>query len=150
MTSIKGFADLLLGGVVGPLNEQQRNFLNTIRSNVERMNTLVSDLNDVTKLQTNRMHMEKSAIAFYNVMVETLRPLQRQIEDKGQTLVVQVFRRPAADLRRSEPHDPGAHQPGQQRAQVHPVRRQDHHHGRGRPEHLGFAGAVGCAALLCA
>ncbi len=90
MTSIKGFADLLLGGVVGPLNEQQRNFLNTIRSNVERMNTLVSDLNDVTKLQTNRMHMEKSAIAFYNVMVETLRPLQRQIEDKGQTLVVQV------------------------------------------------------------
>ncbi len=90
MTSIKGFADLLLGGVVGPVNEQQRGFLSTIRGNVERMNTLVSDLNDVTKLQTDRMYMEKSPIQFRNVVVETLRPLQQQIEDKGQDLDMQV------------------------------------------------------------
>jgi signal transduction histidine kinase len=43
MTSIKGYTELLAAGSVGPINEMQANFLNTIRSNVERMSTLVSD-----------------------------------------------------------------------------------------------------------
>ncbi len=96
MTSIKGFADLLLGGVVGPLNEQQKNFLGTIRANVERMNTLVSDLNDVTKLQTDRMHMEMASVDFRLVVQETLQPLQKEIEDKGQTVHLEI----SADLPR--------------------------------------------------
>jgi signal transduction histidine kinase len=88
MTSIKGYTDLLLGGVVGQLTDQQQTFLGTIRSNIERMNTLVSDLNDVTKLQTNNLHMEFSPVDFRNVVTETLRPLQKQIQDKEQALVI--------------------------------------------------------------
>ena len=90
MTSIKGFADLLLGGVVGPMNDQQRNFLGTIRANVERMTTLVSDLNDVTKLQTDRMYMEKVPTDFRRVVQETLRPLQKQLDDKHQRVELQL------------------------------------------------------------
>ncbi len=88
MTSMKGYTDLLLGGVVGQLNDQQRTFLGTIRSNIERMNTLVSDLNDVTKLQTDNLHMEFAPVDFRNVVTETLRPLQKQIQDKEQELVI--------------------------------------------------------------
>jgi signal transduction histidine kinase len=90
MTSMKGYTDLLLGGVVGQLNEQQQTFLGTIRSNIERMNTLVSDLNDVTKLQTGNLHMEFSPIDFRNLITETLRPLQKQIQDKEQELAIEV------------------------------------------------------------
>jgi len=93
MTSIQGFADLLLGGVVGPLNDQQKRFLSTIRFNVERMNTLVSDLNDVTKLQTNRMSMDKAAIDFREVVMETLRPVQNQIDSKQQTVRLELASR---------------------------------------------------------
>jgi len=46
MTSIKGDSDLLAMGAAGQVSEGQLQFLNTIRSNVERMNTLVSDLLD--------------------------------------------------------------------------------------------------------
>jgi signal transduction histidine kinase len=88
MTSMKGYTDLLLGGVVGQLNDQQSAFLGTIRSNIERMNTLVSDLNDVTKLQTDNLHMEFAPVDFRNVVTETLRPLQKQIQDKEQELVI--------------------------------------------------------------
>ncbi|MCB9453511.1 MAG: GAF domain-containing protein [Anaerolineaceae bacterium] len=90
MTSMRGFADLLLSGVTGDMNEQQRSFLGTIRSNIDRMNTLVSDLNDITKLQVDKMRMEFSSVDFRNVVTETLRPLTRQIEDKGQTLNIQM------------------------------------------------------------
>ena len=90
MTSMKGYTDLLLSGVAGKLNEQQSNFLGTVRSNIDRMNTLVSDLNDVTKLQTDNLRMEFSAVDFRNIITETLRPLTKQIEDKGQTLVMNL------------------------------------------------------------
>lgn len=90
MTSMKGFTDLLLSGVVGKMNDQQSNFLNTIRSNIDRMNTLVSDLNDVTKLQTNKLRMEFANVDFRNVVNETLRPLHKQIEDKAQKLTLNL------------------------------------------------------------
>ncbi|MBN8639489.1 MAG: GAF domain-containing protein [Anaerolineae bacterium] len=90
LTSIRGYSDVLLTGRGGSLNDMQRNFLATIRANAERMNTIVSDLNDVTKLQTNNMQITLSAISPRNVVTETLRPLQKQIEDKGQNLVVDV------------------------------------------------------------
>lgn len=90
LTSIKGYSDFLLGGVVGGLNDQQMNFLSTIRGAAERMNTIVSDLNDVTKLQTNNLRLDVAPIDFHAVITETLRPLQKQIEDKGQTIALDL------------------------------------------------------------
>ena len=42
MTSIKGYTDLLLKGIMGPVSDAQRNFLQTIRFNVERMSRMVA------------------------------------------------------------------------------------------------------------
>jgi signal transduction histidine kinase len=54
------------------------------------MNTLVTDLNDVEKLRVGKLHMEFSPIDFRNVITETLRPLQRQIEEKRQVLHIDL------------------------------------------------------------
>src|SRR5260221_680677 len=48
MSSIKGYAEVLLGGMTGTLNEQQQNFIAVIRRNVVRMQQLVDDLRDLT------------------------------------------------------------------------------------------------------
>ncbi len=90
LTSIRGFSDFLLGGQMGGLNDQQRNFVGTIRNNAERMNTLVSDLNDVTKLQTNNMRIDVSPVDFRYIVEETVRPLQNQLDAKGQVLELQL------------------------------------------------------------
>ncbi|NDJ77724.1 MAG: GAF domain-containing protein [Chloroflexi bacterium] len=90
MTSMKGFTDLLLKGVVGPVNEQQGDFLNTIFNNVTRMETLVSDLNDLTKQQTDNLRLELAPVDFRNVIIETLRAQQPQIEEKNQELRLEV------------------------------------------------------------
>jgi signal transduction histidine kinase len=75
---------------VGGLSDQQKSFLGTIRFNAERMDTLVSDLNDVTKLQTNNLRIERAAVSFRTIVTETLRPLQKQIQDKGQELILDI------------------------------------------------------------
>ncbi len=50
MTSIRGYADMLAKGMVGPLSPDQAKFIKTIMRNTERMQILVSDLQDIAKL----------------------------------------------------------------------------------------------------
>jgi signal transduction histidine kinase len=90
LTSIKGYSDILSKGVAGSLTDQQRMFITTIRSNADRMNTLVSDLNDVTKLQTDNMRIELADVPFADIATETLRPLEPQIEARRQVLDLQM------------------------------------------------------------
>jgi signal transduction histidine kinase len=90
MTSIKGYTELLAGGAVGQINEMQTNFLNTIKSNVERMSTLVSDLNDNSKIEAGRLRLEYKATNAAELVDEVIRSLKRQIEDKKQTLEVVI------------------------------------------------------------
>ena len=40
MTSIKGYADLLIKGVSGALNPQQQQFVDVVRNNVTRMDRM--------------------------------------------------------------------------------------------------------------
>jgi signal transduction histidine kinase len=88
LTSIRGYSDLLIKGAVGGLSAPQQNFLVTIRGNADRMNTLVSDLNDITKLQTNNMRIQAAPMDFNDVITESVRPFEKQISDKGQALVI--------------------------------------------------------------
>ena len=88
MTSIKGYTELLAGGAVGQVNEMQNNFLNTIKSNVERMSTLVSDLNDNSKIEAGRLRLEYKATDVAVLVDEVVRSIKRQVEDKKQILDV--------------------------------------------------------------
>ncbi|HZW04307.1 MAG TPA: GAF domain-containing protein, partial [Anaerolineaceae bacterium] len=75
MTSIKGYTELLAAGAVGAVNEAQANFLSTIKSNIDRMNTLVSDLNDLSKIEAGRLRLEFKALSLAEVTEEVVRSL---------------------------------------------------------------------------
>ena len=90
MTSIRGFSDLLVQGSIGPINEAQANFLNTIRSNVNRMATLVTDLADVSRIESGRLHLEFRAVAISEVVEEVIVSLRNQILEKEQTLLLKI------------------------------------------------------------
>jgi signal transduction histidine kinase len=85
MTSIKGYSDLLAKGAVGPITDMQSNFLATIQSNVERMSTLVSDLNDNSKIEAGRLRLDFKAVELPETVDEVLRSTKRQLDDKKQT-----------------------------------------------------------------
>jgi signal transduction histidine kinase len=86
MTSIKGYSELLAGGAVGTINEMQTNFLQTIKSNVERMSTLVSDLNDNSKIEAGRLRLDFKATSVPDLVDEVVRSMKKLIEDKKQIL----------------------------------------------------------------
>jgi len=90
MTSIKGYSELLGAGAVGPITDMQSNFLNTIRSNVERMSTLVSDLNDNSKIEAGRLRLDFKSVSVAEIVDDVLRSSKRQIEEKKQTALVEI------------------------------------------------------------
>jgi signal transduction histidine kinase len=90
MTSIKGYTELLAAGSVGTINEMQANFLSTIRSNVERMSTLVSDLNDNAKIEAGRLRLDYKPVDVPDIVDDVIRSTRRQIDDKKQTVELQL------------------------------------------------------------
>ena len=90
MTSIKGYTDLLIAQAVGPVSEPQANFLNTIRSNVERMNVLVSDLSDESRIEAGRMRLEFVELELKDVLDEVIRSQTTMIENKDQTITISL------------------------------------------------------------
>lgn len=82
MTSIRGYTDLLAQGTVGPINEIQSNFLNTIRSNVNRMATLVSDLTDISRIEAGRLRLEFGSISISTIVEDVVKSARAQLNEK--------------------------------------------------------------------
>ncbi len=83
MTSMRGFTDLLLSGMAGELTEQQRKFLETIAANIRRMGRQISDLTDISRIETGRLHMVIEPTAVVQVVNETLQTIQPLCQEKN-------------------------------------------------------------------
>lgn len=90
MTSIKGYSDLMLSGATGDLNEHQTNFLTTIRNNVNRMATLVSDLTDISRIESGNIRIEPRSVPVWDVIDEVINLTRAQIEQKRQTISLEI------------------------------------------------------------
>ncbi len=88
MTSIKGYTDLLLKGIMGPVSDAQAQFLNTIRANVERMSKMVADLADINKIEGGQLELKIAAVPLDDDLIdEALKPYQKEIKEKAQTVI---------------------------------------------------------------
>ena len=90
LTSIKGYTDLLRQGAVGPVNDQQTNFLGVIRNNVERMATLISDLSDISRIERGKLSLNPSMFLLHGYIDETIHSLEHKITEKSQTLETSI------------------------------------------------------------
>ncbi|MHB8627210.1 MAG: GAF domain-containing protein [Aggregatilineales bacterium] len=90
MTSMKGYVEAMLSGMTGSMSDQQKNALDIVQRNVVRMQQIIEDLRDVTALETGQLAVTLQPTSFNSVVLETLRPQQRAISNKQQTLVMDV------------------------------------------------------------
>ncbi|HEX5690253.1 MAG TPA: response regulator, partial [Roseiflexaceae bacterium] len=57
MTAIVGYTDMLTEGYAGEINEAQREFLTIIRSNAALLKALISDLSDISRIETGHLQL---------------------------------------------------------------------------------------------
>ncbi|NTW66921.1 MAG: PAS domain-containing protein [Nitrospirae bacterium] len=82
ITAIQGFAETLLEGALDD-REHARKFLETIRSNSKRINSLVDDLMTISKIELGVIGVDKSAVAFDDIADAVLPILREKAAAKG-------------------------------------------------------------------
>ena len=83
MTSITGYTDLLLGESVGILGAMQRQFLQRVKANIERMGGLLNDLIGVAAIDTGQIRLEPEPIDAVEVIEEAIMGSAAQYRDRG-------------------------------------------------------------------
>jgi len=76
MTSIRGYVDVLLMGAAGALSENQVHFLDIIRSNTERLNVLVTDLLDISRIESGKITLAPQPVSLEEITKDVIDNLQ--------------------------------------------------------------------------
>ena len=81
MTAIRGYAELLYRQAAGPINEQQGDFLEIIQNNVVRMAALVSDLSDISRIESGQLKLVLERIQLEGCITEAIKNMTPRIEE---------------------------------------------------------------------
>jgi signal transduction histidine kinase len=90
MTSIKGYSDLIAKGNAGEITDMQASFMNTISQNVDRMGSLVSDLADISRIESGRLRLDFESLNLDEIITEVVNSSAEQIRERDQKILVQL------------------------------------------------------------
>ncbi|GAB4491189.1 MAG: hypothetical protein Fur0016_22760 [Anaerolineales bacterium] len=90
MSSIIGYADLLLGESVGILGALQRKFIERIRASTERIGSLIDDLIQITTLETGLMSLKPEAVDMNLIIDNAMAYTSSQLREKNITLRIDI------------------------------------------------------------
>lgn len=88
MTSIRGYADML--NSMGPLNDMQKQFVDTIRTNSRRMEGLLTDVSDTAKIKGGTLKLNSKMDMFKNIAMMIEKLAQPTAEALGRKLTFDI------------------------------------------------------------
>ncbi len=88
LTSMRGYSDLLIGGLAGTLTDQQKDMVGIIRRNADRMNALISDLSDINRAEGNRLTLDVTPLDMCHIAEDVLDTFATMVASKEQTLTL--------------------------------------------------------------
>jgi two-component system, NarL family, sensor histidine kinase BarA len=90
LTSIMGYGEMLAEGVAGVLNDEQREFVETIRTKSEQLLGLIMSLLDLSKLESGTMPVRVGRLAVGTVIAEALSTILPSAIKRGVLLEADV------------------------------------------------------------
>ena len=93
LTSIKGYVDML--GSMGALNEMQTQFLQVVKTNVKRLETLLFDVGMINKLTKKTIKANPKMDMFKNLALRIEKEMTPTAKDLNRTLTSRGFGKPS-------------------------------------------------------
>ena len=90
MTSIRGYVDILLMGAAGTLTEGQLHFLEIVKNNTERLNILVNDLLDISRIETGRVTLSPQPLDLREIAEEVVAEVLRRSQEENKAMAIVV------------------------------------------------------------
>ncbi len=94
LNSIIGFADVLLEGIDGELNERMEQDVRLIRDSGSHLRALIGDILDMSKIEAGMMELSRERIAFGQLAEDVVRTAMPLAQDKSLYIKLKV----AADI----------------------------------------------------
>lgn len=86
LTSIKGFVDNMLDGLTGELPGKQRDYLNRIRTNTDRLSRMITNLLDQSRIESGTYRLDRVPLCLFDLMVEVVEQFRPMAASKRMTL----------------------------------------------------------------
>jgi PAS domain S-box-containing protein len=86
LTAIKQFTTILLGGLAGALNKEQREYQQIVLKNIRQLQAMIDDLLEVTRLETGKLTVEPERVSVMIAVTDTFNTLKGSARAKGVTL----------------------------------------------------------------
>lgn len=90
LNTIVGFADVLMAEIDGPLTEEQRKDLHSIRSAGRHLSDLFNDVIDLTAAESSQLELRLESFPLRPLLVEVVDELRGQLMDEDVTLEVEA------------------------------------------------------------
>ncbi len=91
LTSLRMAIHLCVEETVGPLNDKQLDLLGAARQDTERLQQMVDDLLDLSRIQSGRMELHRRRMAAESLLRDGAAPFATAARDKGVTLKTELF-----------------------------------------------------------
>jgi len=88
ITSVRGYTDML--GSMGELNDMQKQFLDVVKNNVRRMESLLADVSIVNKIRKDTLRVEPKMDMFKNIAMRVEKAMQPVADELGRTLTFDI------------------------------------------------------------
>ncbi len=90
MTSIKGYAELMLMGAAGGLTDPQKQYLEVIVGNADRMSELINDLLDISRIESGKTTLELQSVNLAQIIESVVEEhLHGLIEHDGKPMIIE-------------------------------------------------------------
>jgi PAS domain S-box-containing protein len=86
LTAIKQFTTILLGGLAGELNKEQREYQQIVLRNIRQLQAMIDDLLEVTRLETGKITVEPERVSVMIAVTDTFNTLKGSARAKRVTL----------------------------------------------------------------
>lgn len=88
MTSIKGYADLMLMGASGPMTEPQLRYMQVIKNNADRLHMLVNDLLNISRIETGKITLDLRPVDMLQIVDLILEHVDGRIQHENKQLTL--------------------------------------------------------------
>ncbi len=90
MTAIRGYTEMLMMNAAGPLNDEQRRYLEVVKGNSDRLELLVSDLLDISRMESGQIRLNLDVVELPGLLEEIAESLRQKSAKEDKPLEISL------------------------------------------------------------
>ena len=86
LSAVIGFSELMLDGVPGKINKEQRQCLNDIYSSGKQLLNIINDILDLSKIEARKLELKPEKLKLADVINDVVQTMKPMLDDNGHVL----------------------------------------------------------------